>query len=210
MALVARAGAHGSAWTRALGRAGANGVRAGDVQQRGGEEKREAVASPSLQRRGSARLGGAFGEEDVDASSARRRRGGRGDGRGRGPVRRRPWHGDDGEAAGRRRQPSGAGVLTKAAESRGDATGTARHRRGSGGGGGNRSRPDKEASWSVEHVGEEMRRSGGEVQRWRGLRVAVVAHGDDERVRSGGWLRRRRSVEARRRASSKGRRCPPI
>ena len=42
---------------------------AGDVQQRGGEEEREAVASPTLQRRGSARLGGAFGEEDGDARS---------------------------------------------------------------------------------------------------------------------------------------------
>ena len=31
-----------------------------------GEEEREAVASPTLQRRGSARLGGAFGEEDGD------------------------------------------------------------------------------------------------------------------------------------------------
>ena len=45
---------------------GRTGGGHGDVQQRGGEEEREVVASPALQRRGSARLDGAFGEEDGD------------------------------------------------------------------------------------------------------------------------------------------------
>ena len=37
--------------------------------QSGHKEEEEAVASPALQRRGSARLGGAFGEEDGDAAT---------------------------------------------------------------------------------------------------------------------------------------------
>ena len=45
---------------------GRTGCGHGDVQQRGGGEEREAVASPAFQRRGSARPGGVFGEEDGD------------------------------------------------------------------------------------------------------------------------------------------------